>query len=274
MDSERFASPIKGIFCGGLNAYCMHIRPLFLRTSGSSGVLKALLLERNGQLSCNPQNKKNPTLTALNADEGRSAPHGGNRAARQHRGNQTRGYPYNSCGRGRGRRIGNNPANGRGFGPGRGYYNSGRGNNNSGRGYNNPGGGYHNPPRGYNTPVTQKKKKKKKVTTPLTTLPETITVQTEDRQLKHTVFTEIQALSGCKFTLDAASNDDGSNALCTEFCSPSNSFLDGVRIGHMWINAPFTKLMPFFFFFFFFFLFYGWERHSLQRCNERNHKCL
>ena len=58
MDSERFASPIKGIFCGGLNAYCMHIRPLFLRTSGSSGVLKALLLERNGQLSCNPKKKK------------------------------------------------------------------------------------------------------------------------------------------------------------------------------------------------------------------------
>ena len=46
MASERFASPIQGIFCGGLNAYCMHIRPLFLRTSGSSGVLKALLLER------------------------------------------------------------------------------------------------------------------------------------------------------------------------------------------------------------------------------------
>ena len=44
---------------GGLNAYCMHIRPLFLRTSGSSGVLKALLLERNGQLSCNPKKKKN-----------------------------------------------------------------------------------------------------------------------------------------------------------------------------------------------------------------------
>ena len=58
MDSERFASPIEGIFCGGLNAYCMHIRPLFLRTSGSSGVLKALLLERNGHLSCNPKKKK------------------------------------------------------------------------------------------------------------------------------------------------------------------------------------------------------------------------
>ena len=93
----------------------------------------------------------NPTLAALNADEGRSAPHGGNRAARQHRGNQTRGYPYNYGGRGRGRRIGNNTANGRGFGPGRGYYTSGRGNNNSDRGYNNPGRGYCNPPRGYNT---------------------------------------------------------------------------------------------------------------------------
>ena len=63
MDSERFASPIEGIFCGGLNAYCMHIRPLFLRTSGSSGVLKALLLERNGQLSCNPKKKKKKKKT-------------------------------------------------------------------------------------------------------------------------------------------------------------------------------------------------------------------
>ena len=58
MGSERFASPIMGIFCGGLNAYCMRIWPLFLRTSGSSGVLKALLLERNRQLSCNPKKKK------------------------------------------------------------------------------------------------------------------------------------------------------------------------------------------------------------------------
>ena len=48
---------IMGIICGGLNACCMQTRPLFLRTSGSSGVLKALLLERNGQLSCNPPKK-------------------------------------------------------------------------------------------------------------------------------------------------------------------------------------------------------------------------
>ena len=51
------ASPIMGIICNGLNACCMQTRPLFLRTSGSSGVLKALLLERNGQLSFNPQKK-------------------------------------------------------------------------------------------------------------------------------------------------------------------------------------------------------------------------
>ena len=51
-------------FCGGLNAYCMRIWPLFLRTSGSSGVLKALLLKRNRQLSCNP--KKNKDRAANN----------------------------------------------------------------------------------------------------------------------------------------------------------------------------------------------------------------
>ena len=51
MGSKRFASPIKGSFCGGLYAYCMQTKPLFLRTSGSSGVLKAFLLDRNGQLS-------------------------------------------------------------------------------------------------------------------------------------------------------------------------------------------------------------------------------
>ena len=54
-----------GIFCGGLNAYCMRIWPLFLRTSGSSGVLKALLLERNRQLSCNPKKKKKKKKSSL-----------------------------------------------------------------------------------------------------------------------------------------------------------------------------------------------------------------
>ena len=47
MDSKRFASPIMGIICGGLNDSCMQTQPLFLRTSGSSGVLKALLLDND-----------------------------------------------------------------------------------------------------------------------------------------------------------------------------------------------------------------------------------
>ena len=40
-----------GNLSGGLKAYCAW--PLFLHTSGLSGVPKALLLEWNGQLSCN-----------------------------------------------------------------------------------------------------------------------------------------------------------------------------------------------------------------------------
>ena len=67
MDSERFASPIEGIFCGGLNAYCMHIRPLFLRTSGSSGVLKAVLLERNGNNYPVTQKKKKKQAVIVKA---------------------------------------------------------------------------------------------------------------------------------------------------------------------------------------------------------------
>ena len=58
MDSQLFAGPVVGFFCSGLNAYCMQTGPLFLRISGSSGVLKAFLLERNRQLSCNPKKKK------------------------------------------------------------------------------------------------------------------------------------------------------------------------------------------------------------------------
>ena len=58
MDSQLFAGPVIGIFCTGLNAYCMQTGPLFLRISGSSDVLKAFLLERNRQLSCNPKKKQ------------------------------------------------------------------------------------------------------------------------------------------------------------------------------------------------------------------------
>lgn len=61
----------------------------------------------------------------------------------------------------------------------------------------------------------------------------------------HTVFTEIEALSGRAFTLDAAANDGGDNALCTDYCSPSKSFFDTVHTGHIWISVPFCKLLSF-----------------------------
>ena len=68
---------------------------------------------------------------------------------------------------------------------------------------------------------------------------------TEDRQIRSTAFAEIEALAGRAFTLDAAANDAGDNAMCADFCSPSNSFLAAEHTGHIWIHAPFTKLLPF-----------------------------
>ena len=70
-------------------------------------------------------------------------------------------------------------------------------------------------------------------------------VWSENRKLLPTVFHEIQALCGREFTLDAAANDNGDNALCTNFCSPSNSFMSREHTGHIWINAPFTQLTTF-----------------------------
>ena len=67
----------------------------------------------------------------------------------------------------------------------------------------------------------------------------------ENRKLLPTVFQEIQALCGLDFTLDAAASDNGDNALCTNFCSPSNSFMSKAHVGHIWINAPFTQLTTF-----------------------------
>ena len=67
----------------------------------------------------------------------------------------------------------------------------------------------------------------------------------EDRRLLPTAFSEIQALSGRTFTLDAAADGSGNNTHCTNFCSPSNSFLSTVHTGHIWINAPFTQLTAF-----------------------------
>ena len=70
-------------------------------------------------------------------------------------------------------------------------------------------------------------------------------VWSEGRKLLPTVFQEIQTLCGREFTLDAVANDNGDNALCTNFCSPSNSCISREHTGHIWINAPFTQLTTF-----------------------------
>jgi len=67
----------------------------------------------------------------------------------------------------------------------------------------------------------------------------------DDRRLLPQHFADIQKLSGKAFTLDAAANDSGNNAHCGSFCCPSRSFLNKLHSGHIWINAPFTKLNEF-----------------------------
>ena len=54
-------------------------------------------------------------------------------------------------------------------------------------------------------------------------------------------FVKIQAELGVQFTLDACANPDGSNALCTNFCSTANSFLKSNVAGQcVWMNPPYT----------------------------------
>jgi hypothetical protein len=56
-------------------------------------------------------------------------------------------------------------------------------------------------------------------------------------------FLKLQTWSGANFTLDACAADDGHNALCDNFCSPSRSFLDAdLQNNHVWLNAPFDIL--------------------------------
>ena len=67
----------------------------------------------------------------------------------------------------------------------------------------------------------------------------------QDRRLLQPLVSELQSLSGKSFTLDAAANDSGDNAHSSSFCSPSNSFMNELHSGHIWVNAPFTLLLEF-----------------------------
>ena len=57
------------------------------------------------------------------------------------------------------------------------------------------------------------------------------------------LFLEVQAKLARPFTLDAFARDDGSNALCDHYCSPSRSFFDADLAGQMvWVHAPYDRL--------------------------------
>lgn len=95
-------------------------------------------------------------------------------------------------------------------------------------------------------PVTTKRRKRRRTSTRSAVKPLAPDwLWTEDRQIRQTAFAEIEALAGRVFTLDAAANDAGDNAMCAQFCSPANSFLDAEHTGHIWINPPFTQLPSF-----------------------------
>ncbi len=67
-----------------------------------------------------------------------------------------------------------------------------------------------------------------------------------DRSIKRATFEQIEQLVGKPFSIDCCSNDSGDNAMCTEFCCPSNSFLANDAGGHnCWINPPFRQIGEF-----------------------------
>ena len=45
MDSQLFAGPVIGIFCSGLNAYCMQAGPLFLRIHGGLEAIRSVMIQ-------------------------------------------------------------------------------------------------------------------------------------------------------------------------------------------------------------------------------------
>ena len=79
-----------------------------------------------------------------------------------------------------------------------------------------------------------------------------------DRMLMRKHFESIQKELKRPFTLDAACNDSGDNALCERYCSPSHSFLSADCAGeHVWCNPPYTPAML------------DWVRHYMS-CKEED----
>lgn len=68
----------------------------------------------------------------------------------------------------------------------------------------------------------------------------------EDYRFNPDCFRALQSLLSVQFDLDCCSNDTGDNALCQQYASPSQSFLDMSVAGKTcWINPPFSMLHEF-----------------------------
>ena len=69
----------------------------------------------------------------------------------------------------------------------------------------------------------------------------------EDRRILPSEFGKLQDSLGVTFTLDACANPDGSNALCTNYCSRENSFLEKDLANEVvWLNPPFANMKDYF----------------------------
>jgi hypothetical protein len=66
----------------------------------------------------------------------------------------------------------------------------------------------------------------------------------QDRMLNPVIFLDVQSKVAVPFDLDAFARDDGTNALVSNYCSPSNSFyaMDLSNKQMLWINAPFDDI--------------------------------
>ena len=65
----------------------------------------------------------------------------------------------------------------------------------------------------------------------------------DDRRIIPSEFQKLQDLLGINFTLDACATADGSNALCSNYCSADDSFLTRDLANEIvWLNPPFAQL--------------------------------
>ena len=76
--------------------------------------------------------------------------------------------------------------------------------------------------------------------------PGAIAANTDDRMIHPKIFKQLQKLSNHTFTLDVCANSKGDNALCSQYCSLEDSFLNKDLKGEfVWLNPPFKRTNEF-----------------------------